>query len=344
MNWRLALAACAAVGVFPLTAAANGGRDVLLLSSPDVQNEISTLDITTGHVHHIARGWDASWSPNGTQIAFFSGRNLFVVDRNGNHSRRLTHDVFPDFDAVWSRDGTRIAFLQQPQPAISLGLPVGVQNDIMIVDVATGVVTHLTRDRTARSDLLWSPDGTKLFFRTGVMGAFTGADDVQTGAPSPGLGHIYPVWSGDGRELAFLDGMNGVEVANADGSNARVLVHVDPYTCLAHPSWSPGGRALVFSEGPCESWAQLEIVDVQAGEVRVLTPPQWLTPRAGWDWLEHPQLSKDLAPSWSPDGKWIAFVHAGSRGRVAIIHPNGRGLRIFPITDTGSVLWEPGGN
>src|SRR5438876_11607608 len=113
MKLRLALAACAAVAVFPLAATAKSGDDVLLLSNPTGQGSISALDVSTGRVRQIARGWDASWSPDGQQIAFFSGNNLFVADRNGKHPRQLTRDVFPDFDAVRSRDGKHIAFVQQ---------------------------------------------------------------------------------------------------------------------------------------------------------------------------------------------------------------------------------------
>lgn len=343
MKLRLAFAVCAAIAVFPPTASAKSGHDILLLANPSIQGPISMLDIATGRLHQIARGWDASWSPNGKEIAFFSGHNLFVADRNGKHRRQLTHDLFPDFDAVWSPDGTRIAFLQQPQPAISLGLPAGSQNDIMIVDVASGVVTHLTHDRTSRTDLVWSPDGAKLFFRTGVMGAFTGADDAATGAPAPGFGRIHSIWSPDGHEIAYVDGTD-LNVADADGSNARVVVHTDPCTYLGDASWSPGGRSIVFSESPCDSGARLEIVSLASGSVRPLTEPQTAQAQAGWQRLDGPQPMLDLMASWSPDGKWIAFTHWGRRPNVAVVHPTGGGLRIFAVTARGPLLWEPNGN
>jgi Tol biopolymer transport system component len=53
-------------------------------------------------------------------------------------------------------------------------------------------------------------------------------------------------------------------------------------------------------------------------------------------------------PVWSPDGKWIAFTAAfGDAGQtpgvqVAIIHPDGSGLReLFTWGSTPSLTWSP---
>lgn len=56
-----------------------------------------------------ARGWDATWSPDGSQILFASdaegAKNLYVMNRDGSNARRVT-----DFDSLrgrsdWSPDG-----------------------------------------------------------------------------------------------------------------------------------------------------------------------------------------------------------------------------------------------
>jgi Tol biopolymer transport system component len=225
----------------------------------------------------------------------------------------------------------------------------GFPTEIEIVDVASGAITQLTHDRYGRLDLSWSPDGTRLVYETGVMSRATAQIDVATGLISYPP-YSYPVWSPGGRKIAYL-GNDGLNVALADGSNPRLLVPVNQWNEVLDPSWSPDSRSLVFSDGPANySWHRLEIVDVQNGRVRPITPGHPQRPTVGWQWLDGPKPSpfpsshQELAPAWSPDGRWIAFARSGRHGNIAVIHPNGRGLRVFPLADLGSIRWEPEGN
>src|SRR4029079_10166303 len=58
---------------------------------------------------------------------------------------------------------------------------------------------------------------------------------------------IFPVWSPDGRKLAFLRQgdreSRGLFVVNADGSGERKLVDK---VSLAAPDWSPDARKILF--------------------------------------------------------------------------------------------------
>ena len=56
----------------------------------------------------------ASWSPDGTQIAFTSdrgrGTEIYLMDADGTNVRQLTKTNFESFRPVWSPDGNQIAF------------------------------------------------------------------------------------------------------------------------------------------------------------------------------------------------------------------------------------------
>jgi TolB protein len=60
--------------------------------------------------------WEAfpTWSPDGTRIAFNSGRDgdpeVFVMNADGTQVRQLTDNDTVDGRPAWSPDGTRIAF------------------------------------------------------------------------------------------------------------------------------------------------------------------------------------------------------------------------------------------
>ena len=69
---------------------------------------------------------------------------------------------------------------------------------------------------------------------------------------SPGRPDVQaPVWSPDGRRIAFLsrrDGGKEVYVMSADGSGQRRLTR--DASVPAAPAWSPDGRKIAFEGGP----------------------------------------------------------------------------------------------
>ena len=84
----------------------------------------------------------------------------------------------------------------------------GGQEDVFVVEIATGEVRQLTNDAARDRGVFWSPDGTKIYF-------YTQRDN-----------HPYEIWS-----------------INADGSNLARVTHVEGRG-LWYPTVSPDGRKL----------------------------------------------------------------------------------------------------
>ncbi len=114
---------------------------------------------------------------------------------------------------------------------------------------------------------------------------------------SPDANEWGPVWSPDGRRIAYSSDENGFPqlfVMDADGSNARQLSNV----WGEYPAWSPDGSRIAFesSMGGSTPFGDPDydvwVMDTDgSGETNLTAAPD----------------SGDKYPTWSPDGLWIAF-------------------------------------
>jgi Tol biopolymer transport system component len=147
-------------------------------------------------------------------------------------------------------------------------------------------------------------------------------------------------WSPDGKSIVFTSERNGsadLFQVNADGSGLKALTQDPAYDDQA--AFSPNGRKLVFVSTREGGTANLWILDIASLSAQRLT-----TGTGG-----------NYRPSWSPDGKWIAFSSGRgkpmpfSEGRwerlqladLYIVHPDGSGLKQVPVQQDfcGSPKW-----
>jgi Tol biopolymer transport system component len=98
---------------------------------------IEAVDADGSHLSAISRepgdGPEApSWSPDGSKIAFDMNSadgnpDIFVMNSDGSHVRRLTSDPQPDLGPIWSPDGSKIAFIRT-----------GSGGDLFVMDASGG--------------------------------------------------------------------------------------------------------------------------------------------------------------------------------------------------------------
>ena len=151
-----------------------------------------------------------------------------------------------------------------------------------------------------------------------------------------------PVWSPDGRSLAFYRSTSagdGIFLTTALGGVERKLLNVwaNRFSFGSHTwlHWSPDGKWLVISdkEASAEPFS-LFLVNAETGEKqRLTTPPN--------------SAIGDFSPAFSPDGKTIAFVRLVSAvvGEVQLVPVEGGNSKqlTFDGAGAGTVTWGKNG-
>jgi Tol biopolymer transport system component len=197
----------------------------------------------------------ASWSPDGTKIAFMSTRatpptatrllwEIFVANADGSGVTQLTSGASSRYPA-WSPDGTKLAYMQY--------VPTLRQMNIFTINANGTGRKELTFDTVENCCPDWSPDGTQIVFeskRTGTFGVWLmnadGTNQVDL-TPTDTTYSGTPSWSPDGTKIAFRSNRTGGSVIftmNPDGSN---VVELTISAGAKKPDWSPDGSMLVYS-------------------------------------------------------------------------------------------------
>ena len=79
------------------------------------ESHIGVLDVATGALTDLGRGYAPKWSPDGSRLAFVGGTDdtldIYVMRADGTDIVQLTDDAAFDTFPIWSPDGTTILFM-----------------------------------------------------------------------------------------------------------------------------------------------------------------------------------------------------------------------------------------
>lgn len=262
------------------------------------------------------------------QIAFLRSRNIWLMKADGSEQRR-----WKALDNIvgmpsWAPDGKRVAFTRQG--GFNYQLPDGGGGTHRLYDI---FASHIDSTR----DGFW-------WWITLDHGA------------------RQPCWSRDGKYILYSSDMNAnkvdaelpdyqIQYRTFDGSEVVTLTRpgAEPGQCQGlEPTWSPDGKQIAFvyhrmsAPKPTGSAGTLQSVGlVIVPATGIVRSEQQLATAAE-------QIPFVSGPSWSPDGKWIAYVDTKTDdGGIYLISPDGATKkRVFERTDRiipfqAPVSWSP---
>ncbi|CAN1531152.1 Peptidase_S41_TRI domain containing protein [Caulobacteraceae bacterium] len=237
-------------------------------------------------------------SPDGAEIAFASGGDIWTVPSKGGQARLLVTDRATESRPLYSPDGSRLAFVSTRNGAANL----------YILTLASGKITRLTYADANEALDGWSRDGQWIYFTSGV-------NDVQR------QGDIFRVSAAGGVPLEVSNERYLNEFQSApspDGKSVALMAkgisngqwwrhgssHIDqtelwlkpiaagaPYQQLlptgarhAWPMWQPDGGALWYmsDEGGAENLWKLTLGG-KPEQVTRFTDGRLLWPTVGYD-------------------------------------------------------------
>jgi tricorn protease len=302
-------------------------------------------------------------SPDGKEIAFASGGDIWTVPASGGEAHLLISDPAEESRPLYSPDGTRLAFQSTRTGS----------NDIYILTFATGNLQRITYTDAGIALDSWSHDGQWLYF-TSTANDIAGEGDIfrvrATGgtplevsrerymnefesSPSPDGKSIVLVAKGISSGQWWRNGHSHIDetelwiksIAAPSAPDAGYHLLVPAAAKHAWPMWSPDGKS-IFVMSDHSAAGKPSVENLYQIDIATVTPKQ----------LTHFINGRCLWPTLSYDGKTILFERGFSiwkldvaSGKSEEVHialrgaPSSPGVQHMQLTQWSGLDLSPDG-
>lgn len=239
-------------------------------------DETRQITFTDGQVY------DYVAAPDGQSFIFSQNNSSGGLDLWITPQERRLLDCGADwcYEPVFSPDGRILAYSRREYSSQSPG---SVVPRIWTLNLTSGQTTPLLRDVFVAGQVpFWSPDGAKLAFYDSQVGGLRIVTLASGESQILASGAVGGSWSGDGKQLAFVDfaeagvgeAVFGLYLADADTREVHPLNNIEKTGVeYSVPAWSSDGAWLAvgwrYPGGP--PGQQLKLINPWSGEEQPIT-------------------------------------------------------------------------
>jgi len=262
----------------------------------------------------------------GSKIAFTAkGRgtsSIEAMDFDGANAYSVSHNSSTNILPAWSPSGGQIAYtsFMRSNP------------DLYVAPAGGGRPKKISGQRGMNTGASWSPDGSKIALTLSkdgnpeiyIINASDGS--VVKRITNDKAIDTSPAWSPDGSMLAFVSDRNGgpqIFVVGASGGSARQVSFNGDYNTT--PTWSPKpGKHIIAYTTRAGGTYDIVTLDIDSKEMKRITQ----------------NAGSNEEPTFSPNGRAIAFARAGQGIFIANADGTGQAVKVWSGSATG-VDWGP---
>jgi Tol biopolymer transport system component len=276
---------------------------ILFSSRQSGSQNIYAVDLASGRQTNLTRNrFDNGYpriSPDGKTIAFATNRDgswqIYVMNPDGSGQRNLTNNTEANGYMDWSPDSQSLVFA---------GTRYGEKNnDIYIIRADGSGLRRITNDPSEDVHPVWSPDGKHIAFASERKGnrqiyIWNSEDNSVDQMIISSSYDDYPAWSPDGTKIAFASDRDSA-------SSSKLDVYV--------AALERGSRWFLIDGKP----TRMSVIGRKDKGISAVNVSRVVS-----------HASDDRHPTWSPDGKMIAFVSDRDGDRdIFVVNADGTGLR-----------------
>lgn len=262
-------------------------NEIYFLSDRDFIMNVWAYNTTTAtlrQVTHLKTG-DIKWlEANGKELVYEQNGYLHLLDPVSGQSKQLDITVTGDFPWAEVRS-------ENVTPAVSGASlsPTGkrilleARGEIFTVPVENGDPRNLTRS--------------------------SGAADRR------------PIWSPDGKEIAWFSDKDGLSyslyITDQEGIKEPRKIAIGESKLGWDPTWSPNGKFIAFTDNA----VRIKVVELSTGNI--------ITADTGGTNLDR----GNMRLTWSPDSKWLAYTKSASNNFRSVMVWSADSKKTTPVSD-----------
>jgi TolB protein len=262
----------------------------------------------------------------GSKIAFTAkGKGssaIYAMDFDGYGAYSVSHNSSTNILPAWSPSGGQIAYtsFMRSNPDLYVG-PAG-----------GGRPKQISKYRGMNTGASFSPDGSKIALTLSkdgnpeiyIISASDGS--IIKRVTNDKAIDTSAVWSPDGSQLAFVSDRNGgpqIFVVSSGGGTPRQVSFNGSYNTT--PTWSPakGKHVIAYTTRDGGNY-DIVTLDLDSKQMVRITQGE----------------GQNEEPSFSPNGRAIAFARLGQGVFIANADGSGKAIKVWPGSATG-VRWGP---